>query len=563
MKPSKSIQRSPLASTLWTFRREFAVCLVFTIVVNVLMLTPTLYMLQVFDRVMVSYNTATLMALTLVMLFFFAVLAFSEWVRSRLLVRLGVRFDDIMSSRVFAAGFQASLSQGRHNPTQTFADLTNLRQFMTGSGLFAFLDAPWTPIYLLVLFMLHPSLGWLGVVFAFILMALAFLSHRLTHEPVEAAMEAGTQVATFLYAKLRNAEAIEAMGMRGNLRQRWLRQHLNYLALNGHAVDVGARMQSLIKWVRYTLQSLSLGAGALLVIQGELTAGAMIAANVLIGRVTQPLDQIVANWKGFLGARKAFRNLDTLLAEFPPRQDARPHAAPVGRVRLQNLVARAPGRSEPILKDITADFEPGEVIGIVGPSGSGKSTLARAFVGIWPNREGAVLLDGEPIESWDRQQLGPHIGYLPQDIELFDGTIAENVSRFGELDPDEVIRACERAGVHDMILRFPKGYDTPVGEAGNLLSGGQRQRIGLARALYGDPRVIVLDEPNANLDDLGEAALAQAVRDLKERGSTVFLITHRKAVVALADRLLLLDNGRVAHFGTLRQVASGLTVQPT
>ncbi|MBN8443302.1 MAG: type I secretion system permease/ATPase [Thauera sp.] len=558
MNLSRSIQRSALGTTLWAFRREFAVCLAFTVLINVLMLTPTLYMLQVFDRVMVSHNIMTLLALTLVMLFFFAVLAFAEWARSRLLVRLGVRFDEVLGARVFSAGFQASLAHGRHQPAKTFAELTNLRQFVTGPGLFAFMDAPWTPIYLLVLFLLHPALGWLGVLFALLLLGLAVLSHRLTRARVEAALDAGTQVGTFLHGKLRNAELIEAIGMRDNLRKRWAARHRAYLGLNGQAVDAGARVQSLAKFVRYTVQSLSLGAGALLVIKGELSAGAMVAANVLMGRATQPLDQVVGNWKGFLGARKAFLGLDALLGEFPPRESGVVHAAPRAGVSIRDLVAPAPGRSEPILKGLTADFEPGQVVGIVGASGSGKSTLARALVGIWPGREGEVLIDGEPIESWDREQLGPFLGYLPQDIELFEGTIAENVARFGTLDPDKVIRACERAGVHDVILRFPKGYDTPVGEAGSLLSGGQRQRIGLARAMYGDPRLIVLDEPNSNLDDVGEAALANAVKDLRDQGSTVFLITHRRGVVMLADRLLVLDQGRIAYFGSTPQVLAAL-----
>ncbi|TAH50512.1 MAG: type I secretion system permease/ATPase [Betaproteobacteria bacterium] len=550
-------QRSALAATLWGFRREFAVCMAFSVLVNLLMLTPSLYMLQVFDRVLVSYSSLTLVAVTLIMLFFFAVMAFAEWARSRLLVRLGVRFDELLGQRVFRASFESSLNQGGRNPARTFADLTNLRQFMTGNGLFAFMDAPWTPIYIVVLFMLHPVLGLLGVVFALLLTALAWLSHRVTQAPVEAALEAGSQVGVYVHGKLRNAEVIEAMGMLGNLRRRWQVRHHRHLALNGRAADASARVLALTKFVRYTLQSLTLAAGALLVIDGELSAGAMIAANVLMGRATQPLDQIVASWKPFLGARQAFRNLDALLADHPAREIAS-HGVPQGNVRIEHLVATAPGRAQPILKDLTAAFEPGQVIAIVGPSGSGKSTLARALVGIWPQREGRVLVDGEPIEQWNRDELGPFIGYLPQDIELFEGSIAENIARFGELDAQKVIRACERAGVHEMILRFPKGYDTQVGEAGSMLSGGQRQRLGLARAMYGDPRIIVLDEPNSNLDDIGEAALVRAVQDLRQQGCTVFLITHRRGIVGIADRLLVLDDGVITHDGARAEVLAAL-----
>ncbi|MBS0512643.1 MAG: type I secretion system permease/ATPase [Proteobacteria bacterium] len=557
MKMPAAALRSPLATTLWGFRREFAACMAFSVLVNVLMLTPTIYMLQVYDRVMVSHSSLTLAAVTLVMLFCFAVMAFAEWVRSRLLVRMGVRFDALLGTRVFQASFRSSLGERSRNPARTFGDLTNLRQFMTGNGLFAFMDAPWTPIYIAVLFMLHPSLGLLGVGFVLLLAVLAWLSHRITQQPVEAAVEAGSQVGAYVHGKLRNAEVIEAMGMLGSLRRRWQVRHQRHLALNGRAADASARVLALTKFVRYTLQSLTLAAGALLVIEGELTAGAMIAANVLMGRATQPLDQIVASWKPFLAARQAFRNLDALLGAHPLPEDAPRRGLPRGDVRIENLVATAPGRAQPILKGLTAAFEPAQVTAILGPSGSGKSTLARALVGIWPQREGRVLVDGEPIEEWDREELGPALGYLPQDIELFEGSIAENIARFGEVDAEKVIRACQRAGVHDMILRFPRGYDTQIGEAGSMLSGGQRQRIGLARAMYGEPRIIVLDEPNSNLDDVGEAALVRAVRDLREQGSTVFLITHRRGIVGIADRVLVLDDGVITRDGPPAQVLPG------
>lgn len=562
MKTPSFFERSELAAALWAFRREFSVCMLFTVVVNVLMLTPTLYMLQVFDRVMLSQSEFTLAALTLVMLFFFAVMAFAEWSRSRLLVRIGVRLDELLNSRVFKAGFEASLKQRGRSPAQAFSDLTNVRQFMTGNGLFAFMDAPWTPIYILVLFMLHPWLGMLAIFFSLLLVVMARLSHVLTHAPVEAALEAGGQVNQYVQSKLKNAEVIESMGMLGDLRRLWQIRHQRYLALNWQASDMSARVQALTKFVRYTQQSLALGAGALLVIDGELSPGAMIAANVLMGRATQPLDMMVGTWKSFLGTRQSFLRLEELLAEHPQRNAGLVHDVPRGQMRIENLVATAPSREQPILKGLTADFPAGQVIGVIGPSGSGKSTLARALVGIWPYTQGRVLLDGEPIDSWDREELGPFIGYLPQDIELFEGTIAENIARFGELDPDKVIRACQRSGVHDMILHFPKGYDTPMGEAGSLLSGGQRQRIGLARAMYGDPSVLVLDEPNSNLDDVGETALVRAVQDLKAQGKTVFLITHRTSILGVTDRLLLLQDGAITHYGPRQEVIAALQPKP-
>ena len=558
MKKPSFFQRSELTATLWTFRREFTVCMIFSMVVNLLMLTPSIYMLQVFDRVLVSNSQVTLVAMTLIMFFLFIVMAFAEWSRSRLLVRAGVRLDQQLNSRVFNASFEAYLNQLGHNPVQAFSDLTNVRQFLTGNGLFAFMDAPWIPIYMVVCYMLHPMLGWLSLLFAIILIIVAWIGNRLVREPLEKTAQAGVQVNTFVHSKLRNAEVIESLGMLDDLRRRWLTRHQQHLLLNSKSHDIGSRVQASTKFVRYTFQSLSLGAGALLVIEGELSAGAMIAANILMARALQPIDLVVGAWKPFIAARSAFVRLEELLAKHPERPAGAIHPDPKGHMRIENLVATAPGRETPILKELSADFPAGNVIAVIGPSGSGKSTLARALVGIWPNVSGKVLIDGEPIQSWSRTELGPHLGYLPQDIELFDGTIAENIARFGAIDPERVIQAATRAGVHDMILRFPRGYDTTMGEAGSLLSGGQRQRIGLARAMYGDPSVIVLDEPNSNLDDAGEAALVKAVQDLKAQGKTVFLITHRTQIVGVADRILVLRDGSIQIYGTREQVIAAL-----
>ena len=551
-------ERSELTRALWAFRREFLMVGVFSMVANVLMLSPTLYMLQVFDRVMSSRSELTLLAMSLITLFLFGVMAFAEWMRSRVLVRSGVRLDALLGTRVFNASFDAHLAPSRVSPARSFGDLIQIRQFLTGQGILAFFDTPWTPIYMGVLFILHPMLGFLALFFAAVQGALAWFGHRRTVTPAEEASKASSESAAYLQSKLRNAEVLEPMGMVHNLRPHWARRHAHAQELQGRAQAITHRITAWSKFIRYSQQSLALGAGALLVIDGQLSPGGMIAANVLMSRALAPIDMLVGTWRGFIGARSAFRRLEALLAAHPERDPALSRVAPQGALALRDVVAVAPGRAEPILKGVSVAVPQGTVTVVLGPSGSGKSTLARCMLGIWPDVSGEVLIDGLPIAGWDRNELGPYVGYLPQDVELFEGSIAENIARFGEVSPEKVIAAARSAGLHEMILRFPKGYDTPIGEAGHLLSGGQRQRIGLARAMYGDPVLVVLDEPNANLDDVGEAALVRAVQELKVKGCTVFLITHRPGIVAVADRVLVLRNGVVKADGPRDEVLAAL-----
>ncbi|HNZ91199.1 MAG TPA: type I secretion system permease/ATPase [Acidovorax sp.] len=551
-------ERSELTRALWVFRREFLVVGVFSMVANVLMLSPTLYMLQIFDRVMSSRSELTLLAMSLITLFLFCVMAFAEWMRSRVLVRAGVRLDALLGTRVFNASFEANLAPSGVSPARAFGDLIQIRQFLTGNGILAFFDTPWTPVYMAVLFILHPMLGFMALFFAAVQGALAWFGHRTTVVPAEEASKAGSEATAYLQGKLRNAEVLEPMGMVHNLRPHWARRHDQAQQLQGRAQALTHRITAWSKFIRYAQQSLALGAGALLVIDGQLSPGGMIAANVLMSRALAPIDMLVGAWRGFIGARGAFGRLEALLGAHPERDLALSRVAPQGALTLRGVVAVAPGRAEPILKGVSVAVSPGTVTVVLGPSGSGKSTLARCMVGIWPGVSGEVLLDGLPIAGWDRNELGPYLGYLPQDIELFEGSIAENIARFGEVSSEQVIAAARSAGLHEMILRFPKGYDTPIGEAGNLLSGGQRQRIGLARAVYGDPVLVVLDEPNANLDDVGEAALVRTVQELKAKGRTVFLITHRPGIVAVADRLLILRNGMVQADGPRDEVLAAL-----
>jgi ATP-binding cassette subfamily C exporter for protease/lipase len=541
-----------LWAALLAFRREFVLVGLLSAVANLLMLTPTLYMLQVFDRVMISQNELTLTAVSLIALLMFGTMALAEWGRSKLLVASGVQFDESLSTRVFNASFESHLSgtnQPGRGPARAFADLLQVRQFITGNGIFAFFDLPWVPIYIGVMFLLHPFLGWLSIGFAVVQGLLAWLGHRRAVEPAEQAQLAQTEVQQFVQGKLRNAEVLESMGMLPNLKAHWARRHAQALHKAEQAQGVTHRVTAISKFVRYTQQSLSLGAGALLVIDGQLTPGAMIAANVLMTRALAPIDMLVGTWRSFITAQAAFLRLGVLLDQHPPRDPALRRVPPQGHLSLKGVVATAPGRPDPILKGVDVELPPGQVLVVLGPSGSGKSTLARVMMGIWGDVSGEVLLDGRPIADWDRVELGPHLGYLPQDIELFDGSVAENIARFAKIDSQQVIEASKAAGLHEMILRMPRGYDTPIGEAGSVLSGGQRQRVALARAVYGQPVLVVLDEPNANLDDVGEAALARAVQQLKQRGAAVVLITHRPGAIAMADRLLLLSEGRVQAHG--------------
>jgi len=549
---------SDLRRQLGLYKKEFIWAGVFSMIANVLLLTPTIYMLQIFDHVMVSQNELTLYAVTIVMVVFFGVMAFSEWLRSRLLVRTGVRIDEGLSTLVFKASFDSYLKHARQSASDAFSNLVSIRQFLTGQGIIAFFDVPWTPVYIAVTFMLHPFLGWLSVLFACMQLLVTYTANRASISAIEGGVKADQDSTSFVQSKLRNIEPLYAMGMVRHMHDRWQNHHEASLQRDDVIQEKQHRQQAFSKFVRYCMQSFTLGAGALLVIDGKLTPGAMIAANVLMARALQPLDLVIATWRQFVQVRMAFRKLEALLEEFPERQTGIDDVPLSGALRLEGLRAKVTGRDTPILDNLNIDIPSGNIVAVLGPSGSGKSTLARCMVGVWPEIEGNVLLDGRPLQSWKRNALGPFLGYLPQDVELFEGTIAENIARFSEVDSEKVIDAAKRTGIHEMILRFSDGYDTEIGVAGGMLSGGQRQRIALARAIYGNPVLVVLDEPNANLDDAGERSLAEAVRDLKARGTTIVLVTHRTSIVGIADYLLVLSKGHQVQFGPREAVAAAL-----
>lgn len=546
-----------LSRTLTRFKRYFLVIGAFSFVINLLMLTPSLYMLQVYDRVLSSRNETTLWVLTGLVLGVYVFMNALEFVRSRVLVRIGTAMEDTLDGRVFQAAFEASL-RNHASGRQVLADLTGLRQFLTGNGPFAFFDTPWTPIYLGVIFLLNPWLGWFGVTATLVLAALAVITETLTRKPLQEANQLANQTLAFANNSLANAEIIEALGMLPHLRRRWQEKHDQVLALQALASDRAGAITALTKFVRISVQSLILGFGAWFVIHGDMSAGGMIAASILLGRALAPVEQLIANWRGFVQARQYYHRLEQVLAQFPARPAHLSLPPPKGEVQLEGVVAVPPGAQTPVLRGISLEIPAGAVVGVIGPSGAGKSTLARLLVGVWPPYAGKVRLDGADISQWRKDELGPYLGYVPQDVELFEGTIAENIARFGPLDSEKIVAAAQRANVHEMILRFPQGYETQIGPGGAVLSGGQRQRIALARALYGDPRLIVLDEPNSNLDDAGEAALVASVQGLKQEGRTVVVITHRASILSVVDRLMLLRDGTVQAYGPRNEVLQAL-----
>ena len=539
--PLDSAREACRGSLLWV--AGFSLCL------NLLLLTPALYMLQVYDRVITSGSEATLLMLTLLAVFLFVVIGGLEWVRAGVLVRLANRLDECLIEPLHAAMFRRGLQRAGGQGAGPLDDLATLRQGLAGGALLAFFDVLWVPVYLALLFLFDPWFGVFAAVAGLLLLALVVISEKATRGWLEGAgqeMAASRQRAA---ENLRNAEALEAMGMLSSIAGRWLSHHRRGLWQQSKASDRAAMLSSLTRALRLLLQSMILGLGAWLVLEERITAGMMIAGSILLGRVLSPVDQLVGGWRSIVAARAAYRRLRAIFREAPPPAPPMSLPAPRGRLTLEGVTAGPPGGRRPILSGIDLDIAPGQQVGIIGPSAAGKSTLARLALGVWPAQEGCVRLDGADIARWDRGVLGPHLGYLPQDVELFAGTIAENIARFAEVDGERVIAAARRAGVHDMILRLQDGYDTWLAPGGGLLSAGQRQRIGLARALHGDPVLVVLDEPNANLDHRGEQALAEAMEALRQDGVTLLVISHRSGVLKRVDRLLVLDDGRVSLFG--------------
>ncbi len=551
--------KTDLERALAESRGSFLTVGFFSLFINLLLLVPAFYMLQVYDRVLSSYSVTTLIMLTLIMLLLMSTYGALEWVRSRILIRVSTRLDLLLNQRFYEASFkQALYSGGALTSAQALHDLTGLRQFLTGAGLFAFFDAPWLPIYIAVMFFFHPLFGVFTVVGAVMLIALAYANERLTNRHLADANQEHARATQFTSKNLRNAEVVTAMGMLPSLFGRWHRRNNRVLTLQARASERGGTLSILSKTLRMILQSLILGLGAWLVIDHQITPGMMTAGSLLLGRALAPIDLMIGSWKGFVTARGQYGRLNELLHQIPAEPQRMPLPEPRGSLAVEQVFLTPPGATQPVLKGLTFTVAAGASVGILGASAAGKSTLARALLGIWLPQTGKIRLDGADIAQWPRSDLGPHLGYLPQDIELFEGSISDNIARFGPVDPKAVVDAAELAGVHEMILRLPQGYDTLIGAQGGSLSGGQRQRIGLARAVYGRPRLVVLDEPNSNLDEHSERALGVALTRLKQSGTTLLIVTHRVSALAYVENLLVLNEGQIVLSGQRDKVLAHL-----
>jgi ATP-binding cassette, subfamily C, type I secretion system permease/ATPase len=554
--PSK--RTDELRRLLQTARSYFLTAAMFSLAINLLYLAGPLYMLQVYDRVISSASEVTLVMLTIALLLAFMALAGLDAVRARVLTRASIRLDQKIASRVMTAIIDRSASAGGAR-SQLLRDFDTFRQFITGMGIHAIFDLPWAPIYIGVIFVLHPALGAFALGCSVLLVLMALFNEWIVKPPLTESGEAASRNYSFTEMSLRNTEVVRAMGMTDGLLKRWGRDRNRMLERQVTASDRAATMQSVIRFLRLSMQSLILGLGAYLVIERLATVGAMFAASILLGRALQPVEQIVGSWRNLVSARSAFLRVRELLSTNPPRQTSLSLPRPDGRLAVEALTFVPPLTNKPILRGVAFGIDSGEVLGIIGPSGAGKSTLARHLVGVLAPTAGAVRIDGSDVSVWARTSLGHHLGYLPQDIELFADSVAANISRFQDGEDHQVILAAQMAGVHEMILRLPNGYDTQVGEGGAILSGGFRQRIGLARAVYGDPSLIVLDEPSSNLDAEGDAALTDCILQLKKRGTTVVIISHRPSTIGVVDKLLVLREGLAEMFGPRAEIMSRLT----
>ena len=536
---------------------------VFSGLINLLALTSSIYMLQLYDRVIPSHSVPTLVGLTILMLLLFAGYGVLDTVRSRVMSYIGLRIDRALRARVFELVLLLPLRAKSSDSLQPVRDLDQVRGFLTGAGPIALFDLPWMPFYLGLVFLLHPWLGLLGTIGAATLLGLTMLTEVRSRAPTKSASTSAAARLSFGEAARRNAEVIRALGMGPHISAIWSAHNEKYLTDQVGASDVAVTYGTLSKVLRLILQSAVLGLGAYLVIMGQVTGGVMIAASILVSRALAPIEIAIANWRGFLSSRQSAERLSKLLQSLPIRPEAMVLPTPARTFTVEGLWIAAPGHQKPIVENASFLLQAGDGLGVIGPSASGKSTLARALVGAWLPVRGNIRLDGGALDQWSPAALGVNIGYLPQDIELFDSSVAQNIARFDKNAPaTAIIAAAQKAGAHEMILQLPEGYETRIGDGGTALSAGQRQRVALARALYDDPFLVVLDEPSSNLDADGDAALMRAIASVRQRGGIVIIVTHRPAALSGLDQLLVMSGGQVQAFGPKDEVLRKVVPMP-
>ncbi|BAF71301.1 type I secretion system permease/ATPase [Sulfurovum sp. NBC37-1] len=551
--------KSDLQVALKEMKHIFIMLGIYSFFLNILMLAAPFYMLVVYDIVMPSKNLNTLLLVTLITIMFFIGMWILDYVRSKLTIYASNKLDLLLNERIFNATFALASKFPDKANTQPLQDFKSIKTFLSGQGIFAFFDFPWFPIYIAIMFAFSPVYGIYGLVATAIILVLTWLNEKMTKEGLEESNKSYAHAMNFFGNNIRNVEVVQAMGMRENLHRLWMEKYNSYLMTNNKASTTGSFYSNASKSFRMLSSSMMYGVGAILVIGGSISPGMIIAGAVLMGRALQPVSQIIGGWKQFSGARIAYHKLNSLLQDFPKEEKKLSLPEPEGKITFDQVVTIPPLGKIPVLKGINLQINTGETIGVIGPSAAGKSSFVKTAVGVWEPSNGHIRIDGADIHQYNRIELGKHIGYLPQDIELFGGTVAQNISRFEEDPSDEdIIEAAKLSGTHELILNLPDGYSTRVGVGGMALSGGQKQRIGLARALYGNPKIVVLDEPNSNLDDAGEYALTMALRVMKEKGITVIFVTHKQNILSLADKLLVLNDGKTVYYDEREKVMNAL-----
>lgn len=564
--PTKNPSNAPseLKEALLALRPQLKRTIFFSVFTTLLGLAPTIYMLEVYDRVVNSASLTTLAMETIAVVGFLAMLELLEWVRHSLLHHASLQFDQRTSQRTFNALFEAHLKRLAGATSQVLNDLRTLRNFISSPALLAIIDVPLAMIYMVAIFMVNVHMGWFAVAGGILQILLTWFNERSTQPPLTQANRAAIDAQNYAASTLRNAQVIEAMGMQKNIRDRWMKKQEHFLIQQATASDKAGAFSTSARFVQQTQSSILLGLGAWLILLGDFPGGGgmMIVGSIFGGKALAPLVQLIAQWKTVVGAREAYQRLNNLLNFIPAREAGMPLPPPQGHLTVENLIAGAPGSALAILRGVSFAVPAGKVLAVVGPSASGKTTLARLLMGLWPASSGKVRLDGADVQPWNKIELGPHVGYLPQDVELFEGTMAENIARFGEIDMEKVEAAARAVGLHEILAALPNGYESNIGDEGCFLSGGQRQRVGLARAIYGQPSFVVLDEPNSSLDEAGERALIQTLLLLKSQGTTVVAITHRTSLLAAADLMLVLQDGQTKAFGPRDEVLASLQAKP-